>query len=397
MNIFLYLYIIIFCLSLVEFIFPKYHAVNRQVFHVAFGLSFIIFAIKYYFGPDILTYVPLYDNIGTPAQVLRGETFSSYEIEMGYALFCSILKYLGASFWMMTLVVTTFYFFTLYFVLNHIKQYKTFALLILFILDSNLVIYEFRQCISVSLYLWMVMFLFDKKYIASLMMFVLASLMHKSGLFIGLGTFLIYGLRHIKISKQAYIMLFLLLLTFLIIPLKDFLLNILEVLPLKDSVNNSIEHHLEVAKPFQWIFIIYAITILCAGYYRNTSKEDAKWHWIIFACLLIVVILFQYWFILNRLRSYFLPLAIVYIINTIQKSPHKSVLPKQLLVLSILLFSANFCRGYYNGLQQSVSKVNATCTVFDLRKKSKEQIKKEQMTKAEKFWKEEYLKYELEK
>lgn len=386
---------VLLLLSLVELSFTKHKVLCNQLFHIGFAFTVVWVSIKYYIGPDIFTYVPFYEDIPSLKEIISGSYTGEFEI--GFAIFCSVLKTIGISFWGMTLTITLIYFSTIYKLFQQIPSYRTFALFILMLLDSDLVLFQFRQALAVSFYLWMVMFLFNKKYIASIILFIAVSLVHKSGLFICVGTYLMYSLRSIKINKQAYILLLILLVLFLFIPLKDFLLPIVQTLPLNESVIDSIKHHLLVERNFQSIVIIYAITLFCLAYYTSFSKENAKWHWIIFACLLTIVVLFQYFFILNRLRSYFLPLALVYTINAIANSKHKSVLPKQILALSIILFSANFARRYTVDLQNSVSKVHEVTTIFDLRKKSKEEIKNEQLEKAEKYWREEYLKHELEK
>ena len=395
MNYFTILLVVLLLFSLVELSFAKHKVLCDQLFHIAFAFTVFWVGIKYYIGPDISSYVPFYENIQSLKDIFSGHYSGSFEI--GFAIFCSSLKSIGLSFWGMTVIVSIIYFSAIYKLFKKLSSYRTFALFILVLLDYNLLLYEFRQSLAVSFYIWMVLFLFNKRYTASIIMLIISSFVHKSGLFMSVGTFLIYWIRFIKIDKQAYALLLTLLILFLIIPLKDFLLPIINRLPLDSLVINSIKHHLLIAKLFQWIFIIYAMIIFCTAYYGNFTKENAKWHWIIFACLLLIVLLFQYWFILNRLRSYFLPLAIIYIINTIQKSKNKSVLPKQILVFAILFFAGIFYRGYHKGLERSVSKVNETSTIFQLFTKSKEQVKNEQMQKADKFWKYEYLNYELNK
>ena len=389
MNYLTILLVVLLLLSLVELSFTKHKVLCDQLFHIAFAFTVFWVGIKYYIGPDIFSYVPFYETIQPFKDIISGHYKGSFEI--GFAIFCSFFKSIGFSFWGMTVVITAIYFAAIYKVFKQLKSYRILALFILMLLDANLVLYQFRECLAVSFYLLMVLFLFKKKYIASILMFVMAAAVHKSGLFMCIGTFIVYELRFIKIDKQAYIILFMLLILFLIIPLKDFILPIIDQLPLHESVIDSIKHHLLLEKNFQTIFIVYAIAIFSTAYYSNFSKDDAKWHWIIFSCLLIIVILFQYYFILNRLRSYFLPLALVYIINAIITARNKSVLPKQILVVSILLFSANFYRRYNVELDNSISKVNIGHTVFDLKHKSEEQIKQDQMKKAAKFWKYEYL------
>ena len=389
MNYLTILLVVLLLLSLVELSFTKHKVLCDQLFHIAFAFTVFWVGIKYYIGPDIFSYVPFYETIQPFKDIISGHYKGSFEI--GFAIFCSFFKSIGFSFWGMTVVITAIYFAAIYKVFKQLKAYRIFALFILMLLDANLVLYQFRECLAVSFYLLMVLFLFKKKYITSILMFIMSAAVHKSGLFMCIGTFIVYELRFIKIDKQAYSILFMLLIVFLIIPLKDFIVPIIDQFPLQESVIDSIKHHFLLERKIQTIFVVYAIALFCTVYYSRFSKEEAKWHWIIFTCLLIIVILFQYYFILNRLRSYFLPLALVYISNAIATSEHKSVLPKQILVVSIILFAANFYRRYNVELENSISKVNIGHTIFDLKHKSEEQIKQEQMKKAAKFWKYEYL------
>ncbi len=61
---------------------------NRQLYCVAFAAFAILICAKYYYGPDIISYVPYYESVESVSKILSGEYDDRFEI--GFALFCSI-------------------------------------------------------------------------------------------------------------------------------------------------------------------------------------------------------------------------------------------------------------------------------------------------------------------
>ena len=106
----------------------------------------------------------------------------------------------------------------------------------------------------------------------------------------------------------------------------------------------------------------------------------------------VIVILFQYWFLLNRIRSYFMPFLLVYTINTLLNTKRKDILPKQLLVLTLMIYSILFISGnYIKGLSQ-LSHTNNISTVFARLYHSEAFLKNRQMKEATIYWEKDYLK-----
>ncbi len=205
MNYLTILLIVLLLLSLVELSFAKHKVLCDQLFHIAFAFTAFWVGIKYYIGPDIFSYVPFYETIQPLKDILGGHYKGDFEI--GFAIFCSLLKSIGLSFWGMTVVITAIYFAAIYKVFKQLKSYRTFALCVLMLLDYNLALYEFRQCLAVSLFILSYYAWAEKKYLKTLLIITMAIFIHKSAIFIYLGTLLIYVFKSIKISKKSYILL----------------------------------------------------------------------------------------------------------------------------------------------------------------------------------------------
>jgi hypothetical protein len=351
-------------------------------------------SIKYYFGPDIFLYIPLYDKVESPWYILKYGTSVSTHFEIGYVFFCSVLKYIGISFWGISFIITSIYFYVIYKLFNYLSDYKIFALFLLVLLDYNLLFYEFRQCLAVAFFILSFLSFKNKKYFKYLLYTIGAILVHKSAIIMCSLMFISLNIKYIKINNKIYFIISILLVFFAFIGMDTFLKIILDLLPLNSNVLHSIIHHLSETKNFQLILIIYFLTICCIIYYNNFNTEDPqwqKWHWIALVFFILVVLLYQYWFLFNRIRSYFLPFILVYCINIINGSRVRPVLYKQILVFCLYLYSINYIHSYYKGQESFKSGVGKSSTIFDLRKKSEEQIKKENLEKAKKYWKDEYI------
>jgi len=390
MNYLTILLIVLLLLSLVELSFAKHKVLCDQLFHIAFAFTAFWVGIKYYIGPDIFSYVPFYETIQPLKDILGGHYKGDFEI--GFAIFCSLLKSIGLSFWGMTVVITAIYFAAIYKVFKQLKSYRTFALCVLMLLDYNLALYEFRQCLAVSLFILSYYAWAEKKYLKTLLIITMAIFIHKSAIFIYLGTLLIYVFKSIKISKKSYILLGIIFILMLLIPPISLFEKIINEIPLSKTVYISLIHHLSEGKILQLILPVYLLTIFCLAYYGNFSKENKKWHWFMWCFIAVIVILFQYWFLLNRIRSYFTLFLLVYTINTLVNSQRKDILPKQLLVLTLIIYSVLFISGnYIKSLNQS-SHTNNISTIFDRLHHSEDYLRNQQMKEATIYWKKDYLK-----
>jgi len=390
MNYLTILLIVLLLFSLVELSFAKHKVLCDQLFHIAFAFTAFWVGIKYYIGPDIFSYVPFYETIQPLKDILGGHYKGDFEI--GFAIFCSLLKSIGLSFWGMTAVITAIYFAAIYKIFKQLKFYRIFALFVLILLDYNLALYEFRQCLAVALFIFTYYAWKEKKYLKTLLIVAIAIFIHKSAIFIYLGVLLVYIFKSININKKSYIFLGIIFILMLSIPPLFLFETIINEIPLSREVYISLIHHLSEGKIFQLILPVYLLVIFCLAYYGNFSKENKKWHWFMWCSVAVIVILFQYWFLLNRIRSYFTPFLLVYTINTLVNTKRKDILPKQLLVLTLMIYSILFISGnYIKGLSQ-LSHTNNISTVFARLYHSEAFLKNRQMKEATIYWEKDYLK-----
>lgn len=390
MNYLTILLIVLLLLSLVELSFAKHKVLCDQLFHIAFAFTAFWVGIKYYIGPDIFSYVPFYETIQPLKDILGGHYKGDFEI--GFAIFCSLLKSIGLSFWGMTVVITAIYFAAIYKVFKQLKSYRIFALFILMLLDYNLVLYEFRQCLAVSLFIFTYYTWTEKKYWKTLLIVIIAIFTHKSAIFIYLGVLLVYIFKSTNISRKSYIFLGMIFIFMLTIPPIFFFETIINKIPLSATVYRSVIHHLSEGKIFQLILPVYLLAIFCIAYYGNFSKENQKWHWFMWCGVTVIVILFQYWFLLNRIRSYFMPFLLVYTIHTLLNSKRKDILPRQIFVFTLITYSLLFIYGNYLKAENNASRTNNISTIFERLKHSEDFVKNRQMKEAKIYWERDYLK-----
>ena len=109
-----FIFVVLLLFSLTDFMWPGQQKLHRQLYELAFFVTYFLFTIKYYYGADIATYVPVYENIESPQVLLTQGSKHSSTFELGYLLFCSVLHHVGVSFWLMTAIVSTFYFYAIH-------------------------------------------------------------------------------------------------------------------------------------------------------------------------------------------------------------------------------------------------------------------------------------------
>ena len=158
-------------------------------------------------------------------------------------------------------------------------------------------------------------------------------------------------------------------------------------MPLSKSAYNSLVLHLRLGKPIQLIFPIYLLAIINLAYYTDMDSKDKKMHWMMWCCIAVIVFLYQYWFLLNRLRSYFLPFLLVYIFNVLSNSKQKDVVLKQIFVVGFFVYCFVFTFGNYKKNRTLTSKINNISTVFERFKYTENEIKQRQMKEALIYWK----------
>lgn len=379
--------------SVIELNIPNQKRLQNQLYHIVFYTVFFIVGIKYYYGPDIHLYVPLYENIESPLYIWQNGSHIGKGIEIGYLYYCSIFKWIGCSFWLFTFSITCIYFYSIYQCFKHIENYRITALFALTVFESNILFFEFRQAIAVSFFILGILAFLEKKYIKYLFYIVISVFFHKSAIFVAILSFIVLFVPTIKYSRNYYLTLCLIIISGIFISFGDILTFLTTILPIPDTTINSISHHLDVENSFQIIFILYCITFVCLYQYSiNTDNDKKRFYVLILSFFLIIAIFYKYWFFLNRVRSFFSPLIIVFIINELSRTKRRVKFIKQTLVIALFCFAFIYARGLYLVETKSKSKVLAATTLFSRINRTEAEIKKTNIDKAVLYFKKEYLK-----
>ncbi len=383
--------VILACLSIVELIFPSQKRLSNQLYIIGLLTTAFLTIIKYYYWADITVYVPMYEEIPLPSAILSPSYTTDYE--KGFLLFCSICNhYLHMSFWAMTVVIAVIYLTVIHLVINRLTYLKTFALFFLVFLQTNLIFVELRQCLAVSLFILSILSIEKKHYILYALCTLAAVSIHKSAFIVCSLSLVLLLIMQFKSSNTMFAISMLFLFAFIIIPLQPLLTYLVDYIPFSEGVIKSIEHHLIISRKVQAVFAIYLLILYSLFIYFSRTNKLKTWHIIAICGLLLISLFYQYWFFINRLRSYFLPIIITYVIILGNNYSGKQLFIKQLSIIAVyLLFLINF-NSMYNYNRRLKSGIAETSTIFKLRNQSKESVVKENMRKAEIFWKTEYLK-----
>mgnify|MGYP002167964861 CR=1 FL=1 len=182
--------------------------------------------------------------------------------------------------------------------------------MILVVLDYNLIFAAFRQCLSVSFFLFMILCLQNRRYWLALPMAILAMVMHKSGVFVVPLCLLAYCLHGGKVETWVLQVLMIALFVVALLPLNKVATTLFGFLPA--NYIESIAHHLRMGKQIQMIWGVYAMLIVCVEYYLHGHKTRMNSVAIIaLVGIVLIVVSYQYYYILNRIRSFFIPFIIV--------------------------------------------------------------------------------------
>ena len=268
------------------------------------------------------------------------------------------------------------------------------------VLDYNIILYEYRQCLSVVAFLLMILLLGKKNYLWALVCAIIAITCHKAGAMVVIPTILFYFFSQNIVPRSIFAILLVALALMLLLPVTNISIDFLSLLPFSRTALHSIEHHLMIGKQIQSIFIVYAVVLLFLVHYAQYSRSRME---IIAASALIgilfIVILYQYYYLLNRIRSYFTPVIIVYIFQYAQNTDKQSVrvpysmLIKQFISVIIFIFMLHTNASLYRNEKQMHNHVNEKCTVFDLMgSASVKDVQRKQMRRAEKYWDEDFMK-----
>ena len=378
-------------LSFIELLYPNAKTLSNQLYQLAILITGFLVSIKYYFGPDIVIYAPMYENIKTLQELLFQPNTSDYEI--GFLIYLSICKHwLRLSFWAMTASITVIYFTTLHLLLRKLTSFKTFALFSIIFLQTNLIFFEFRQCLAVSFFIISILSIEKKQYIPLIIFSLLSIITHKSAIIIYAISLVGLMLSYFKQDNNSFAISIFFLFAFILIPLKSLLLTASQILPFDTHVLKSIQEHLIIEERFQVVFLIYLIASYSIYVYFYKSQKLKTWQIITICGLIVIAIFYQYWFFINRLRSYFIPIITFYAITICCNSPNKHLFTKQLTVFFVYCLFAVSLKNLYFGNANLKSGIAETSTIFQLLNDSEENIKTRNLEKAQLFWDTEYQK-----
>lgn len=396
MNYITLILIVAMVFGLSDFLTERVPALQRLMYVLGFATIYVLFTIKYYYGADIVNYYYHYESIRSLSDVWHHP--DRYSFETGYTLFVALLKGWGVSLYWVTAIISTIYFVAIALLFRHIPSKKCFALMILVVLDYNLIFAAFRQCLSVSFFLFMILCLQNRRYWLALPMAILAMVMHKSGVFVVPLCLLAYCLHGRPVQTWVFQLLMVALVVVALIPLNKITTTILGFLPA--DYLTSIKHHLSVGKQVQSVWIVYAMLVVCVEYYLHYHKTRMDSVAIMAVLgIALVVVSYQYYYILNRVRSFFVPFIIVWAFQIVQESEaYKSVpyskLLSQVACVLFFVYSIHTTRAFTKQSKTLRAPIYNACTVLDIREGEVKALQQKQLKQAENFWRYDFMKHE---
>ena len=402
MNMLTLILVIAILFGVTDFLTERYPKLQRDIYYIAFATLAFICTIKYYYGPDIANYVPFYDYVPSVSEILAHPDELPWHFEPGYVLFCRLLINCGLSFYWHTAIISIIYFLAIALLFRRIESKRAFALAILMVLDYNIILFEYRQCLSVSAFLFMILCLDKKRYIFALAFAFMAVTFHKAGALVVIPALIFYILSYNSTPRTVFAVLLTALVVMLLLPITNISIDFLNRLPFSERVLSSVEHHLSIGKQVQSVFIVYVAVLLClvhyTQYFRTRIQAIAGAALIGIAC---VVILYQYYYLLNRIRSYFTPIILVYVFNYVQNAEKRPVhipygkLLTQATCFIMLLYMTHVTISLHRNEKMMHNHVNEACTVFDLMGDTRiKDVQKNQLHRAERYWAEDFMKQE---
>lgn len=396
MNYITLMLIVAMAFGLSDFLTERVPALQRLMYVLGFATIYVLFTIKYYYGSDIINYYYHYESITSLSDVWHYP--DKYSFEIGYTLFVALLKGWGMSLYWVTMIISTIYFAAIALLFRQIPSKKCFALMILVVLDYNLIFFEFRQCLSVSFFILMILYLQDRKYWLALPMAILAIVMHKSGVFVVPLCLLAFCLHGKPIQAWVFQLLMVVLVVAALLPLTKVATTVLSFLPA--DYLSSIEHHLRVGKQVQRVWMVYAMLVMCVEYYLHYHKTRMDSVAIMAVLgIVIVVVSYQYYYILNRVRSFFVPFIIVWIFQVVQGRNTDKTIPyfkllSQVACVLFFVYSIHTACAITKQSKTLHSPLHNVCTVFDIREGQVKALQQKQLKLAEDYWQYDFMQHE---
>lgn len=376
----------------------RWPVLQRQLFSITLVGIYFMFAILYYYGPDIWTYVPYYEDICTPSQLIKDPSLSK-PFELGYGMFCSLLHWIGVSYWGLTVIIKSLYFIAIGMLLHRLPKRQMFALACIVLIDRDLITHENRQCLAVTFFIFMILLLINRKYLWALICATVTVLMHKTGVMpIGLTLLGIFFYNH-RQTTSIYTLLICFLMAMVALPVQRISVSILQLLPLPSEYIKALAHHLLLGRQVQVVALIYLGVLLSLNLYLsyNTRLKHSWVTYMVLAGMAVVVVAYPYYFLLARLRSYFVPIVVYYMVVLMSDPERSKVVPyssmiKQVLMLFILVYYIHFGIKQEHVSRQLHAPISRKSTVFELRHHSSQEIRNRQMKIAERYWRLDYMK-----
>lgn len=383
--------------GLSDFLTERVPALQKAVYVLAFTTIYVLFTIKYYYGPDIVNYYGHYESIQSVADVWVHP--QQYAFERGYTLFIAILKSWGISLYWITAIISTIYFIAIWMLFKQIPRKRSFALMLLVLFDYSLIYAALRQCLAVAFFIFMILDLQKRRYFPVLIWGVLAASMHKSGIFVVPLCLLAHILHNYKIAPWVFQILMLVLGIMLVLPVSKVASGVFDFLP--SGFTASLILHLKLGKQIQSVWIVYAMVVVCVEYYLHFSRE--KWSGIALVSVIgiaVCVVFYQYFFLLNRLRSYFIPFILVWGFSLVQKAEDSAYqipyaqLMKQVACLVLILFSFRLLSVFVKTSAQLHTPIYEVCTIFDIHQGEVKALQERQLKRANAFWQYDFMAHE---
>lgn len=358
----------------------------EQLYKLAFAVTAVGFTIKYYYGPDITTYVPFYESIEPWGSL--AETIRTTSLETGFVVYCWLCRSAGLSFWWMTAGVSIIFFGAIYLLIGELKAKKVLALTLMVVLMPDLITAQLRQCMAVSMFVFAILAARKEHTAQAIVFCILAFTMHKASLLVILPALAYWGMQRIEMKNSIWALLMIGLAILLVVS-DNAIVDKLMKMSADGLVSKSISYHLSFAKQIQLNFALYMLAIVVMVQYaeRNTGRNLMLA--MTAAGLTMAVMFYQHFLLLNRLRAYFVPFAVVYIFNYVRgkseaKAPYINLV-RQTAVAFLLIFMSyktiTFDRNWKND-----GNVMEVCTLLNLSNSSSEEIKERQMARASSFW-----------
>lgn len=388
---------IVIAMAAIELLLQGMPRMKRDLFNIAMLVSWLGFTSKYYYGPDILIYSSIYDTRWGLWDVIIGNYTGGYEI--GYVFVNSLCTTCGISFYWMTAIISTLFFLAVYLVLRRLKDKRVLALAIVLVIMKDLIYAQLRQCLAVSFFIFAVLEAEGwrksgckgkKSIISAVILGLIAMTMHKSATFIVMLTVFYYVIQPYKMQKNTWSVLLMILLILMIIPTWNLIETMTEVLQLDQMTMDSIRLHLSYMKLRQTNVLVYGTALLLLTQYSRGQEKRGFAIASVSCGLIVIVMLYQYYFIVNRLRFYFAVLIVYYIFDQMRnaaetKAPYISLV-RQTLEIAVILFLAGKIYSFDKTSRKEQGDLLEACTVLDLRDTDAKTLQKRQLDKAQKFW-----------